>query len=83
MFAEAGFRDVGAETIAAPVHLPTAAECVRFEKESFGALHQMMAGLSAGEQVETWQEIEETLGQFETDGGFVGPCEIVIGFGTK
>ncbi|MHC4937448.1 MAG: class I SAM-dependent methyltransferase [Planctomycetota bacterium] len=83
LFAEAGFRDVGAETVAAPVHLPTAAECVRFEKESFGALHQMMAGLSADEQVETWQEIEETLGQFETDGGFVGPCEIVIGFGTK
>lgn len=83
LFVEAGFADVGAETISAPVQLPSAAECVRFEKESFGALHQMMAGLSAAEQVETWQEIEETLGQFESDAGFVGPCEIIIGFGTK
>ena len=29
----------------APLHLPTALECVLFERESFGALHQMLAGL--------------------------------------
>jgi len=42
-----------------------------------------MAGLSSEEQEETWQEIEEALGQFETADGFVGPCEIIIGVGTK
>jgi len=83
LFSAAGFRDVSAETVSAPLHLPSAAECVRFERESFGALHQMMAGLSAEEQEETWQEIEEALGQFETPAGFVGPCEIIIGAGTK
>ena len=83
LFRDAGYRDVSAEVISAPVHLPSAAECLRFERESFGALHQMIAGLSAEEQAETWQEIEEALGQFETADGFVGPCEIVIGAGTK
>jgi SAM-dependent methyltransferase len=83
LFADAGFRDVAAETISAPVRLPSAADCLRFERESFGALHQMMAGLSADEQEETWSEIEQELRQFESDGAFVGPCEIVIGVGTK
>ena len=83
LFRDAGFRDVGAEAVAAPVHLSSAAECVRFERESFGALHQMMAGLDREEQEETWQEIEEALGQFETSAGFVGPCEILIAAGTK
>lgn len=83
LFSDAGFRDVGAETVSAPVHLSSAAECVKFERESFGALHQMMAGLGQQEQEETWQEIEEALGQFETSAGFVGPCEILIAAGTK
>ena len=48
-----------------PVELPSAAECVRFERESFGALHQMMRTLSEDEQAETWAQIEEELGQFE------------------
>jgi SAM-dependent methyltransferase len=55
--ARAGFRDVTVEPVAAPLHLPSAAECVRFERESFGALHQMMAGLSEAERAETWAEI--------------------------
>ncbi len=44
-FRKAGFRDVQSQAVPAPVRIKTAAECVRFEKESFGALHQMLAGL--------------------------------------
>jgi hypothetical protein len=63
--------------------LPSAAECVRFERESFGALHQMMAALSESERAETWKEIETALGKYETEEGFVGPCEMLVGAGTK
>lgn len=66
-----------------PVRLPSATECVRFERESFGALHQMMAGLSEGERAETWQEIEAELRRFETAGSFVGPCEMLVGAATR
>ena len=59
-------RHRGAQRSTSPVRLPTAAECVRFERESFGALHQMMAGMSEAERAETWQEIEEALARFET-----------------
>lgn len=79
----AGFRDVVVEVVDAPVVLPSAAECVRFERESFGALHQMLGGLDAEEQDAVWEEIEVALGQFESSAGFVGPCELVIAAATR
>jgi SAM-dependent methyltransferase len=80
---EAGFHDVQIEKVSAPVRLKSASECLQFEQESFGALHQMLASLTAKEQDEAWDEIEEALGQFETDGQFTGPCEMLVVAGTR
>ena len=82
-FRTAGFRDVETRAMNAPVRMASAAECVRFERESFGALHQMMSSLSEAEREETWEEIEQELKQFETSDGFEGPCEMVVGSGVK
>jgi SAM-dependent methyltransferase len=82
LFAGAGLRDIRVRRVPSPVRLPSAAECVRFERESFGALHQMMAGLDQAEQAEVWVEIGEALAQFETGGAFTGPCEMLVGVGT-
>ena len=79
----AGFRDVGARTVVAPLRLPSSRECVRFERESFGALHQMLAGLDPAEREAAWQEIADELARFDTAEGFAGPCELVVGWGTK
>jgi SAM-dependent methyltransferase len=80
---QAGFKDVEVRAVDSPVRLPSAAECVRFERESFGALHQMMAGFDETQRERTWEEIEATLAQFERPGGgFVGPCEMLVGAGT-
>jgi SAM-dependent methyltransferase len=81
--ADAGFRDVSVEAIPAPLRLPSAAECVRFERESFGALHQMLAGVPERDRPDVWQEIEDALRQFETPDGFVGPCELLVAAGTR
>jgi hypothetical protein len=43
----------------------------------------MLASLRPEEQRAVWAEIEEALGQFETDAGFVGPCELVIAAATR
>lgn len=83
VFAAAGFRDVEIAAIEAPLRLRSAAECLQFEQESFGALHQMLAGLSDVEQDETWDEIERALGEYECDGRFEGPCEMLVGVGTR
>ena len=80
---QAGFRDVEVRRVDSPVRLASAAQCVRFERESFGALHQMMAAMSERERTETWTEIEAALRKFETGEGFVGPCEMLVGAGTK
>jgi SAM-dependent methyltransferase len=82
-FRNAGFRDIETRVINAPVRMSSAAECVRFERESFGALGQMMMSLSETEREETWKEIEQELKQFETPDGFEGPCEMVVGSGVK
>ena len=80
---QAGFRDVTVEAVPAPVRLTSAAECVRFERESFGALHQMLSGLPADERPGVWDEIETALTRFETPSGFVGPCELLVASGTR
>ena len=66
-----------------PLRLPSAAECVRFKRESFGALHQMLSGLAESERGAVWEEIEAELRQFEGVDGFEGPCEMVVGTGVK
>ncbi len=56
---------------------------VRGTEESFGALHQMLSGLDGAEKNAVWEEIEEELRKFEGPGGFEGPCELVVGGGTR
>ena len=81
-FSDAGLKDVQTHNIRAPVELGSAKDCLRFEQESFGALHQMLSGLSPKEQDAAWGEIEVALGEFESNGGFSGPCELVVAVGT-
>jgi ubiquinone/menaquinone biosynthesis C-methylase UbiE len=82
-YEQAGFRDVEVRVVPATLRLPSAAECVRFERESFGALHQMLVGLDQPARDEVWDEIERELGRFEGPDGFEGPCELVVAAGTK
>ncbi len=82
-FEQAGFENVQVRRLAAPLRLSSAAECVRFERESFGALHQMLAGLDEPARDAAWQEIEQELRGFEGPEGFAGPCEMIVAAGTK
>jgi len=82
-YERAGFTDIQTRRMNAPLRLSSAAECVRFQQESFGALHQMLAGLSEESRAEVWREIEMELGRFEGPNGFEGACELLIAAGTK
>ncbi len=79
---DAGFGDVDVRAVEAPLRMESAAECLRFERESFGALHQMLAGLEDAEQEEAWREIERELSRFDTGSGFAAPCELLVAAGT-
>jgi SAM-dependent methyltransferase len=80
---KAGFRDVASRLVPAPVRMKSAVECVRFEKDSFGALHQMLAGLDEAGREAAWREIAQELVAFEGADGFAGPCEMVVAVGVK
>ena len=82
-YKQAGFRDIQVRVVPSPLRLPSAADCVRFERESFGALHQMLAGVPESERPSVWEEIEQELRKFEGTDGFVGPCEMVVAVGVK
>ena len=81
-YERAGFADVEVRRIDAPLRMAATADCVRFERESFGALHQMLAGVAEPEREAAWREIEEELSQFESADGFAGPCELIVAAGT-
>ena len=82
-FVRAGFRDVKVEALVAPLRMKSAAECLGFEKESFGALHQMLSSLDPAERDAAWAEVAAALGKFEdAQGTFVGPCELLLVVGT-
>ena len=83
MYQQAGFRDVQIQVVSAPLRLASAAECVRFERDSFGALQQMLAGVAQQERESVWQEIEQTLRQFEGSSGFEAACELLLAVGTR
>ena len=78
-----GFEDVSAEVLDAPLQLSSVAECMRFERESFAFLHQLMAGLDAVGRADAWAEIEDELRAFDGPAGFAAPCELIVAAGTR
>ena len=82
-YQKAGFKKIKSILVDSPVLMSSAKECVQFEKESFGALHQMLSGLSDEEKKSVWAEIEQELKMFEVNGSFVGPCEMIVAVGEK
>lgn len=83
LFERAGLTDIETRKIEAPVELASAKECLRFEQESFGALHQMLGGLDEEARQDAWDAVEIVLESFETAQGFVGPCTMIAASGRK
>lgn len=65
-FTRAGFGDIRVSSVSAPVRMPSVAGCVRFGRDSCGALHQMLAGVAQAEREHAWAEIERELARLET-----------------
>ncbi|GIG56105.1 hypothetical protein Lfu02_04770 [Longispora fulva] len=81
--ARAGFRDIVIEAVDAPLRMASAADCLRFAQESFGALHQMLAHLDDHARAAAWAEVATALAGFEDADGFTGPCQILVAAATR
>jgi len=82
-YRRAGFGEVETRVIPAPLRLPAAAECLRFEQECFGALHEMLAGVSEAERAAAWEEIGREFAKLAGPGGFESPGELLVGAAAK
>jgi SAM-dependent methyltransferase len=80
---QAGFGAVETRVVASPLRFATADECLRFEQESFGALHAMLAGVSEEERKAAWEEIRRELRRLEGTAGFESPSELLVGAATR
>ena len=83
MYRQAGFGAVETCIVAAPLRLPSAARCVQFDRESFGALQQMLSRVPEAERAAVWEEIAHELRQFEGPEGFASPTALCVGVGIK
>ena len=82
-FEQAGFSDVSVQAVPSPLRMTSAAECLRLQQESYGALHQMLAGLDEAGREAAWQEVGEALAEFGGADGFIWPCELLVGAATR
>jgi hypothetical protein len=73
----------GVRSVSSPLRMTSAAECLRLQQESYGALHQMLAGLDEAGREAAWQEVGEALAEFDGADGFIGPCELLVGAATR
>ncbi len=79
----AGFGNVVTRVVSTPLRMPSARDCIRFERESFGGFNQMMAQLSTPERESIWDEVEEAMKRYESPDGFIAPCESIVAVGYK
>lgn len=78
-----GFKHIQEVRLKAPLKMKNVDELVRFERESFGALHQMMSSLDDEKKTQIWQEIRTSLGKFQTADGLHAPSELLVAAAKK
>jgi hypothetical protein len=82
-FKRQGFSDVSVQAVPSPLRMTSAAECLRLQQESYGALHQTLASLDEAAREAAWQEVGEVLAEFDGVDGFIAPCELLVGAATR
>jgi hypothetical protein len=80
---QAGFQSIQIQRVSAPLRMASAAECIRFERELFGAFNQLMAHLPGDKREAIWDEAAVAMQVFEGPEGFEAPCEPLLAVGLK
>lgn len=78
LFREAGFQEIATTRIAAPFHLPTVKDYMKFVRTSAAPVVRIVNSLDAAKAEAAWAEMEQALGRYETAAGWVGPNELLL-----
>lgn len=79
----AGWVDVKASVVRAPLRLSSAAEALEMMQQAFGAYGAVVADLDPEARAAAWSEVGKCLRQFEDHEGFHTEVELMIGSGTR
>jgi SAM-dependent methyltransferase len=79
----AGFADVKVKIVDAQLHMKSAQDCARLQREAFGGVDQLLGALSSAEREDVWKEVVEKLGPLEQNGSFVSSAQFIIGSGMR
>ena len=78
----AGFAAVDAHELATPLRLPSTVEALRFLRETYPTLREMLVPLSEEAREAVWQEIHAALEVFQVPNGIEIPNRVVVVAGT-
>jgi hypothetical protein len=78
-----GFVDIEVTIVDAPLHMPSAEECARFQREAFAGLDQLLAALPKPDRDDTWREVAEALKSLAHDGSFQSDARFIVGSGSR
>jgi ubiquinone/menaquinone biosynthesis C-methylase UbiE len=77
-----GFEEVEAHELETPLRLPSTVEGLRFMRETYPTLREMLAPLSDEAREAVWQQVHTALAVFQGPGGFEIPNRVVVVAGT-
>lgn len=83
LFTQSGFTNHEVHAVPAPHRMASAAEYVQVAREAFGAFNALMSQLSLLERESVWNEVEDAMRIYESQGQFEAPGECLVGAATK
>jgi ubiquinone/menaquinone biosynthesis C-methylase UbiE len=78
----AGFEAVEAHELAVPLSLPSTAEALRFLRDTYPTLGEMLVPLSDEERDAVWQQVHAALAVFQGPNGIEIPNRVVVAAGS-
>ena len=78
LFKGAGFREIATTSVAAPFHLPTVKDYMKFIRTSAGPIVEILKSLDGVKAEAAWADMEQVLSRYETATGWEGPNQLLL-----
>jgi len=78
LFKEAAFLEIATTSIAAPFHLPTVKDYMKFIRTSAGPIVEILKSLDGAKAEAAWADMEQVLGRYQTATGWEGPNQLLL-----